>query len=80
MSVVRYFSLREIYARIQEFAVLQNMKGRAVYRFRFFLSPLPKRAQHCSRAASKVCRTADAPKFIFIANPIHRCLLDSALT
>src|SRR2546430_17166739 len=59
--------------------ILQNMKRWPVCRFRFLFAPLPKRAEHGSRAAPQQTRSADAPKFVLIPRTFYRRLFDCAL-
>ena len=80
MSVVSRLPCGKIYSRVQKFVIPQNMKRGTICGFRFLLPPLPKCTQYGRRAISNICRAADAPKLIFIANSIYCCLFDGALT
>src|SRR5207248_1440397 len=59
MSVIRQLFRGETYCRVDQLVILQNMKRWPVCRFRFLLTPLPKRAEHGSRAAPQQTRFAD---------------------
>jgi len=79
MSVIRQLFRGETYCCVDQLVILQNMKRWPVCRFRFLFAPLPKRAEHGSRAAPEQTRSADAPKFVLIARTFHRRLFDRAL-
>src|SRR5207244_11617932 len=79
MSVIRQLFRGETYCRVDQLVILQNMKRWPVCRFRLLFAPLPKRAEHGSRAAPEQTRYADAPKFVLITRKFHRRLFDLAM-
>ena len=63
-----------------QFTVLQNMERRTIDCFRFFLAPLPQRAQHRRGPAAHQARARYSPRFIGVAHSLDRGLLQCALT
>ena len=80
MFVIGYAPRSESYCGVHKLFVLQDVKRWAIRHLCFSFAPLPKCAEHCRGTPAKRASSANAPKFILVADTRDSCLLNRALT